>query len=303
MELLEIFESLSAAQIRAYVSSQQEETLQLEFKTVSSPDMASRDDKRNFAVALSGFANSAGGLIIWGVNAKKNADGIDCAISTSEIPSVALFQSRLIELTGDAVSPRIDGILHKAIQEENDSGYAVTLVPESDSGPHMAKLGEDRYFKRSGPSFYRMEHFDIADMFGRRRRAKLRVETRIDGKDAQAKIILSLHNDGRGSARAPYLAFSCPSPFLPNEYGLDGNGYEGMKKLPFTGNYLPLRYGENENFVIHPFVSQDVASLWLGFTPSKLPDKDVEIEYIVCAEGIPLETGLIVIPLSQLRKA
>lgn len=303
MELFEAFESLTAAQIQAYISSKQEETLQLEFKTVTSPDMSSRDDKRNFAVALSGFANSAGGLIIWGVNAKKNSDGIDCAISSSEIPSVALFESRLVELTGDAVSPRIDGILHKAFPEEDGRGFAVTLVPESDSGPHMAKLGEDRYFKRSGPSFYRMEHFDIADMFGHRRRARLRVETRIDGKDEKAKIVLSLHNYGRGSARAPYLAFSCPPPFMSNEYGLDGNGHEGMRRLPFTGNYLPLRYGEDENFVIHPFISQDVASLWLGFTPASLPEKDVEIEYIVCAEGIALETGLIVIPMSQLRKA
>lgn len=303
MELLEAFESLTAAQIRAYITSQQEETLQLEFKTVSSPEISSRDDKRNLAVALSGFANSAGGLIVWGINARKNSDGIDCALSASEIPSVALFGSRLVELTGDAVSPRIDGVLHRVVTEENGSGFAVTLVPESDAGPHMAKLGEDRYFKRSGSSFYRMEHFDIADMFGRRRRARLRVETRIDQKDAAAKIILSLHNYGRGSARAPYIAFSCPPPFTLNEYGLDGNGHEGMRRLPFTGNYLPLRYGEDENFVIHPFISQEVASLWLGFKPPKLPENDIEIEYLVCAEGIPLDTGLIVIPISQLRKA
>lgn len=29
----------------------------------------------------------------------------------------------------------------------------------------MAKLEEDRYYKRSGDSFYRMEHFDLEDMF------------------------------------------------------------------------------------------------------------------------------------------
>jgi hypothetical protein len=301
MELIEIFESLTAAQIRAYIASQQEETLQLEFKTVSSSDMSSRDDRRNFAIALSGFANSAGGLVVWGIDARKNSDGIDCAVSVSEIKDVSLFRSRLVELTGDAVSPRIDGILHKTVQEENGSGFAVTFVPESDSGPHMAKLGEDRYYKRSGPSFYRMEHFDIADMFGRRRRARLRVEARVDGKDDRARIILSLYNDGRGSARAPYLAFSCPPPFQSNEYGLDGNGHEGMHRIPFRGSHLPLRYGEDENFVIHPLLSHDVASIWLGHVPSGLPRQDVEIEYLVCAESIPLETGSIVIPISQLR--
>ena len=40
----------------------------------------------------------------------------------------------------------------------------------------MAKLGEDRYYKRSGDSFYRMEHFDLEDMFGRRPKPLLTLE-------------------------------------------------------------------------------------------------------------------------------
>jgi hypothetical protein len=84
-----------------------------------------------------------------------------------------LFISRLNELTGLAVSPIVNGVKHKPIQTSPNKGFAVTLIPESDSGPHMAKLGEDRYYKRSGASFYRMEHFDIADMFGRRQRPSL----------------------------------------------------------------------------------------------------------------------------------
>jgi hypothetical protein len=39
----------------------------------------------------------------------------------------------------------------------------------------MAKLGEQRYFKRSGDSFYRMEHFDLEDMFGRRQKPSLEI--------------------------------------------------------------------------------------------------------------------------------
>ena len=42
----------------------------------------------------------------------------------------------------------------------------------------MAKAGEDRYYKRSGASFYRMEHFDLEDMFGRRLKPKLNTVVR-----------------------------------------------------------------------------------------------------------------------------
>ena len=41
----------------------------------------------------------------------------------------------------------------------------------------MAKLGENRYYKRSGDSFYQMEHFDLEDMFGRRRKPKLKMSS------------------------------------------------------------------------------------------------------------------------------
>lgn len=301
MNFIETFESLSVSDIEGFVNSKQEETLHLEFKTIAKPDLSSRDDKRNLAAALSGFANSDGGLVVWGVDARKNGDGTDCAVALSEITGVASFVSRLNELTGEAVLPRIDSVQHRPISRRNGNGFAVTLVPESDSGPHMAKLGEDRYFKRSGTSFYRMEHFDIADMFGRRRRPRIAITTRIKGIGAGAQIVLGLRNDGRSIARAPYLAFNAPPPFRREEYGLDGNRNEGMRRLPFTGQDLPFRYGEDTNFVIHPGIVHEVASISLGFNPKTLPDQDIRIDYAICAADFPLELGTIVVPIDQLR--
>ena len=99
MSLLETFESLSLTDIENFVNSKQEETLHLEFKTITKADLSMRDDKRNLAIALSGFANSDGGLIVWGVDARKNDEGIDCVIALSEIAKATTFTSRLDELT------------------------------------------------------------------------------------------------------------------------------------------------------------------------------------------------------------
>ena len=49
------------APIEAFVDNQKEEDVQLELKTVSSSDM-DRDDRRNFAKALSRFVDSSGGF-------------------------------------------------------------------------------------------------------------------------------------------------------------------------------------------------------------------------------------------------
>jgi len=202
MNLVETFERLDANGIAEFIRLGQEENLHLEFKTVSSANLRGNDDKRNLAKCLSGFANSDGGIIVWGVNARKNAQGIDCAGAAAEIAPIKLFLSRLNELTGDAVSPVVDGIRHKPIEVGRDAGFAVTLVPESNSGPYMAKLGEDRYYKRSGDSFYRMEHFDLEDMFGRRQKPQLqfRLKNLLVG-GTREEIQFVVQNVGRGIAR------------------------------------------------------------------------------------------------------
>src|SRR5215213_2435063 len=115
MTLLETFDQLDWSKIQAFVEQKQEETLHLDFKLVANSELASKDDKRNLARAMSGFANSDGGIIVWGIDARKNEDGVDCAVGIAELSSPALMVSRLNNVTGDATSPIVDGIRHKAI--------------------------------------------------------------------------------------------------------------------------------------------------------------------------------------------
>jgi hypothetical protein len=285
MTLAEQFEALALTDLNSYLATGQEENLSLDFKTINRAELTHNDDKKNLAKALSGFSNSSGGLLVWGIIARKNADGVDCAFGTQEVDSLPLFISRLNELTGSAVSPIAEGVRHKAIPPAADRGFAVTLVPESDSGPHMAKLGEDRYYKRSGDSFYRMEHFDLEDMFGRRKKPKLNLTTRIAGGSASTTIILGIENTGRGTAKAPYLAFDGTAPFAPRMFGLDGNGNDGLPKLHF-GQRLKYRYGASGNVVIHPGTIHEVAALDLGWGArvDNIPNQDVIIEYEISAE-------------------
>ena len=123
---------------------------------------------------LSAFANSSGGLIVWGVDARPNDDGVDCAVALREIPRVALLLTRLNELDGLAVNPIVGGVRHRIIPSApgSENGYAATLVPESDAGPHMAKMGDDRYgqfreylkqFNLAHVTAYHQRHAFISD--------------------------------------------------------------------------------------------------------------------------------------------
>ena len=71
MNIVETFEHISIEHLREYIERKQEEHLYLDFKILRDASLASLDYKRNLARALSGFANSSGGLIIWGVEARK----------------------------------------------------------------------------------------------------------------------------------------------------------------------------------------------------------------------------------------
>ncbi len=76
----EIFESIRIKGyegINAYVTSPgMIEDSHLEFKEKSNPKNAnlSDDDQTNYSKALSGFANSDGGVLIWGITCKKEND-------------------------------------------------------------------------------------------------------------------------------------------------------------------------------------------------------------------------------------
>jgi len=249
MDLNETFERLAVDQISEFVRLGQEENLHLEFKTIANSNLRGGDDKRNLAKCISGFANSSGGIIVWGVDARKNAQGIDCASATKEIVSPRIFVSRLNELTGEAVSPVVDGIRHKTIEITPDLGFAATLVPESDSGPYMAKLGDDRYYKRSGDSFYRLEHFDLEDMFGRRQRPRLLVRLNnllFSADNTQELLRFTLQNMGRAIAK--HVGFFVK---LENVEIVDVSG-DSLQNVSHLNEGRTMISYTNELGVIHP---------------------------------------------------
>ncbi|MEM6251320.1 MAG: ATP-binding protein [Cyanobacteria bacterium P01_D01_bin.156] len=287
MDLEELYRSLSFQDIEEYIAIGQEENLYIDFKLLNSPSLDRREDRKTFAKALSGFANSSGGLIIWGVDARKNEYGIDCACDGREIQPLSLFISKLNKFTGEFASPIIDGVQHKRISTQDDKGYAVTFVPPSDAGPHMAKAGEDRYYKRSGDSFYKMEHFDIEDMFGRRKRPLLSLKANIqpgsittsgNQKHYRPNITLIIENIGRGSARSIYIA-------LRFESGHKIRRQTGFILSPLlTVDKEKICFGGSSDIVVHPGTHINLCNVEYEVSDSNASPENIVIHYDVIAE-------------------
>lgn len=293
MTLRETFEAVDLDTLRSWVATKRQEDLHLDFKALSTGP--TRDDRKNFAVAVSGFANSEGGIIVWGVDARKDETGVDAASELKPIENSAATLSKLQALTGEATSPIVDGVLHREILLDGRRGVLVTLVPVSDSGPHMAGLGESRYYKRSGASFYRMEHFDVADMFGRRVRPALTFSIRVEtggvgqsssGRWASLQPIIAILNKGRGIARFPLVRFAVSSPFKLSDYGLDGNGQVGLPRRPRPpSEHSFVTFAGGVDDVIHPGTELQITRLDADISENQTEFPDLVVPYELAAEG------------------
>jgi hypothetical protein len=159
----------------------------------------------------------------------------------------------------------------------------------------MAKAGEDRYFKGSGDSFYKMEHFDIEDMFGRRKKPKLSlftvVKSRVQSQDSLGKtyegaIIVGIKNTGRGIGRYIYFALSVNPPYRISHHGLDVTSKIGWNSL--WSSEQSVRYFGDANLVIHPNLDLEITVITHRFRENINKIEDLVIKTDISAEEMRL---------------
>lgn len=244
------FDQWTAADIVAMNGAEQE-SRHLDFKLLSKPDFGP-DDKRHLAKAVSGFANADGGIILWGVDARRDRgdDDIDQVVATPGVDNARQLLAKLNGLSSEATTPGLQGLDHRIIQGSDGlPSFVATYVPEGASGPYMAMLGEarHRYYRRIGSAFVPMDHSMVADMFGRRPRPALQLELFLPSPN-DLHVGARISNVGRGIARAPYLLLKVASPLTIHQSAM---------------HLVPIRPGPSGwslftldlNSVIHPGLS------------------------------------------------
>lgn len=213
----------------------------LDFKrSTSTPEQLRRrrlspEDKKNLGKALGGFANSLGGLIVWGLECDQDIPESERCFGPG-LEDGRLFESVLSELVGGATVPGLRGVELRLI--ENDQGIAslVMMVPMREFGPVRTTIGEsDKYFFRTGDRFTPVPHQLLAAMFGRTPPAELTASPR--GLPARAiknelgKLQISmevcLKNSGIALAEQPAIAVTIESESTSAEVA-PGNGLAGF---------------------------------------------------------------------------
>jgi hypothetical protein len=169
-ELFERLEVGGLAALERLLVEEEPENLFLDYKrsaTAPGDPGLHRNDRENLSKALSGFANSEGGLLIWGVDARREAATQREVTNKAPVAQAAGFRT-LVEgaLSGESIPALSNTRVLHILEGAGPAGYVAVLIPRSLIGPIRATRS-DRYHLRSGSSFGIVPHGVLAGMFGR----------------------------------------------------------------------------------------------------------------------------------------
>lgn len=155
-----------------FIINQQTEELFLDFKQAVSVGKnfvtLHRDDRKNLSKAISGFGNSEGGVILWGVECSRDIEVGDVAKAKVKVKNVHRFLSWLENAISGCTIPSHNKVRNHIIScDENGDGFIATFIPKCEIAPLMSTTNGAIYI-RSGSNNVPAPYAVIAGMFGRR---------------------------------------------------------------------------------------------------------------------------------------
>lgn len=208
--------------IEDFIIQRKSEELFLDFKRASNNGKDKRlpdNDRNNLAKAISGFGNSEGGVLIWGVDCSRDKDGADVAKCEILINNPIRFSSLLQGAISGCTIPPHSTVENHVIQINQEEGFVVTLIPKSNYSPHQV-VSTKRYYIRAGSDFVPTPHDVLSGMFGRRPQSHVYHTYMLgipdhDNDSLKIDFGIAIHNEGPGIATDTFII--CTLEHLPGE--------------------------------------------------------------------------------------
>lgn len=243
------------------------------------------NDRKNLAKAISGFGNSEGGLLIWGINTHGSNDFANSKkIIKSPEQFSSLINSEISRLTVPT-HPTVENFVIKETKNSNE-GFVVTSIPKYEGLPIQVIAnvkGKGRFFMRAGDSFVDIPQPILSGMFGRRPNPKLTIRFRM-GEDSvkmmdngvvKFNFGILITNTGKGIARDIFI----------NCYIFGINADFELKDKRFSGSFPWVGFNliSEPNYRLGP--GQTIEPIACHYELKPPFEKDVTTDITVGAEG------------------
>ena len=157
--------------IDEFIINMQTEELFLDFKQAISVGKNGttlhKDDRKNLAKCISGFGNSEGGVVVWGVECSRDIDIGDVAKAKVKVKNVHRFLSWLENAISGCTIPSHNKVRNHIVSiDQNGDGFVATYIPKCDIAPLMT-TGSNSIYIRSGSNNVPAPYAVVAGMFGK----------------------------------------------------------------------------------------------------------------------------------------
>ncbi len=157
--------------IQSLIDNGIEESINVDFKASGS---LSKDEmkKKEISKDVSAFANSNGGIIIYGLTEKNHK-----ADSFSFIDGDIFSKEWLEQVISTTIQRNIDGLKIFPIRNNGNikESIYVVQIPESQDAPHINK--DKKFYRRYDFQSVVMEEYEIRNLYGRKSKSKLAIST------------------------------------------------------------------------------------------------------------------------------
>lgn len=253
--------------IKEYIENGVEENLHLDYKSAESLGK-SEGKKKEISKDVSAFANSAGGLIIYGVSEYNDRERSHLPEKSNPVNRKEFSKEWLEQVINSNISPRIKDIKITPIQNEemkdNEVIYVVE-IPQSYTA-HQAK--DKRYYKRYNFESIAMEDYEIKDIINRSNKADIKITFE---PDIEQKYFESFIKDDRQfKIRTSIWAYN------------NGNSINRFLQIFIFGNAVVADY------IIEP-LTQNGKEFQLDFSNGE--ERKITVnddEYIIGTERVPI---------------
>lgn len=186
--------------IEEYITNQIEENLNLDYKAAGS--LQRNDAKANeISKDVSAFANSDGGIIIYGI--KEDSINKHLPESIDPINRHEISKEWLEQVIQSRIRPKVEDIEIHPVPIDNSTDLVVYVVEiKQSTTAHQAN--DKKYYKRYNFSSEPMYDYEIRDIFNRTKHPKIDLEFWISKKTYEIKSALPQMPDfSIGSNRLP----------------------------------------------------------------------------------------------------